>query len=121
MESKKELKEIDLKNRTCHYFDDIIRDLNIDFDNISLEEKSYKNKYEMILSYDISYKTLIGPDQLSVKSDKINGFIKIYAGIRYLVLYDYERYNAIDERIKNLVSEKSGITDIINYNFARIR
>ena len=29
MESKDELKEIDIKNRTCYYFDDIRRDTNI--------------------------------------------------------------------------------------------
>ena len=29
MERKDELKEIDIKNRTCYYFDDIIRDLDI--------------------------------------------------------------------------------------------
>ena len=35
MESKNELKEIDIKNCTCYYFDDIIRscDRNIDFNN----------------------------------------------------------------------------------------
>ena len=42
MESKDESKEIDIKNRTCYYFDDIMRDLDIDFDNILLEEKLYK-------------------------------------------------------------------------------
>ena len=39
MERKDELKEIDIKNRTCYYFDDIIRDLDIYFDNILLDEK----------------------------------------------------------------------------------
>ena len=27
MESKDELKEIDIKNRTCYYFDDTIKDI----------------------------------------------------------------------------------------------
>ena len=39
----------------------------------------------------------------------------------YLVLFASERYNAIYNRIKYLISEKSGITDSINHNFARIR
>ena len=39
MERKDELKEIDIKNRTCYYFDDIIRDLDIYFDTILLDEK----------------------------------------------------------------------------------
>ena len=29
MESKDELKEIDIKNRACYYLDDIIRDFDI--------------------------------------------------------------------------------------------
>ena len=32
MESKGELKESDIKNRTCYYFDDIITDRNINSD-----------------------------------------------------------------------------------------
>ena len=53
MESKNELKEIVIKNRTCYYFDDIIgvidRDSDFDFSGILLEEKSYKENYENIL------------------------------------------------------------------------
>ena len=51
MESKDELKEIDVKNRRCYYFDDImkVRDIdNIDFSDNLLDEKSYKT-YESIL------------------------------------------------------------------------
>ena len=40
MESKDELKETDIKNRTCYYFDDIIKDIDIDFNNILLDKKS---------------------------------------------------------------------------------
>ena len=32
MESKDELKEIDIKNCTCYYFDDIMRAWDIDID-----------------------------------------------------------------------------------------
>ena len=34
--------EIDIKNRTCYYFDDVVRVEDSDFDNILLDEKSYK-------------------------------------------------------------------------------
>ena len=43
MESKDKLKEIDIKNRTCYHFYDIIRDFDINFDNILLDEKLYEN------------------------------------------------------------------------------
>ena len=50
MESKDELKEIDIKNRTCYYFDDIIRvwNTNIYSIDILLDGKLYKEKYENI-------------------------------------------------------------------------
>ena len=50
MESS-ELKEIDIKNCTCYYFDDIIKIENFEFDNILIDGKLYKN----ILDYNISY------------------------------------------------------------------
>ena len=43
MESKNELKEIDIKNCTCYYFDDIVKIENLNLDNILMDEKSYKN------------------------------------------------------------------------------
>ena len=39
MELLYELKEIDIKNCTRYYFDDIMRVVDIDFDNILLHEK----------------------------------------------------------------------------------
>ena len=37
-----ELKEIDIKNRTCYYFDDKIKIEDFDFGNIPIDEKSCK-------------------------------------------------------------------------------
>ena len=58
MESKNELKETNIKNCTCYYFDDIVRVFgrDIDFSDILLDKKLYKEKYENILIYDISCK-----------------------------------------------------------------
>ena len=41
MESKNELKEIDIKNCTCYYFDDIIMGIDIYYSDILLQEKLY--------------------------------------------------------------------------------
>ena len=43
MESKDELKENDIKNGTCYYFDDTMKVADINYDNILLVKKSYKN------------------------------------------------------------------------------
>ena len=42
MESKEELKETDIKNRTYYYFHDIMKVIDTDFSDISLDEKLYK-------------------------------------------------------------------------------
>ena len=103
MESKDELKEIDIKNRTCYYFDNITRVIDIDFSDILLDEKSYEN----ILIDDISCKTFMGAKPLRIWFEKIDRFIKTYDGIRYLVLFASERYYVIYDRINYLVSEKA--------------
>ena len=36
-----DLKEINIKSRTCYYFDYIIKIEDFDFDNILLDKKSY--------------------------------------------------------------------------------
>ena len=55
MESKDELKEIDIKNRTCYYFDDIMSVKDFDLRDILLAEKLYEN----ILIYDIYIRTIL--------------------------------------------------------------
>ena len=62
--------------------------------------------------YNISCKTLIDPKPLRVRFDKIDGFIRIYKGTKYLVLLGPEKYDAIYNRIRYLISLKSYITDV---------
>ena len=42
MESNDQLIQIDIKNRTCYYFDDLIRTEDYNLDNILIDEKSYE-------------------------------------------------------------------------------
>ena len=58
---------------------------------------------------------------LYIKFDKTDEFIKFYDGIGYLVLFGGGFYDEIFDRIKYLISKKSGTTDSINHNFVRIR
>ena len=62
--------------------------------------------------YDISYKTLIGSKPLHIRFDEIDGFIRIYDGTRYLTMFGSEKYDATYDRIRYLISLKSGITYI---------
>ena len=58
---------------------------------------------------------------MRIRFDKIDGFIKIHNGIRYLVLFDCGCFDKICDRIKYLLSKKRFITDSISYNFGRIK
>ena len=59
-----ELKQINIKNCACYYFDDILKIEDFHIDNILIDEKSYKN----ILVYNISYKSLIDSEPLRLDS-----------------------------------------------------
>ena len=68
------------------------------------------------------YKTSTGPKPLRIKFDKIDGFIVILDGkIKHLWLIDYGLFNKIFDKIKYLITEKSGIKNSINHNFGKIR
>ena len=91
------INNINIKNHTCYCFDDIIRIADFYFDIILLDKKSYEN----VLVYNISYKSLIFAKLLRIRLDKIDGFIKVYDGTVYLVLFDPEKYYAINNRIRD--------------------
>ena len=55
-----------------------------------------------------------------IRFDKIDGSIKIYDETRYLTLFGSEKYNAIYDKIRYLISLKSSITYIFSYYFAKI-
>ena len=63
-----------------------IRFEDFDFDNILIDEKSYEN----VLIYNISQRTLIGPTPLRIRFDKIDGFIRVCNGTRYLISFGPE-------------------------------
>ena len=113
MESNDKLKEIDIKNCTCYYFNNIIKIEDFDFDNV----KSYKN----ILVHDISYKTLIGAKPFDIRFDKRNEFIRVYNGARYLVLFGLEKYDPNFYRIGYIIGVKSGITYVISHYYGKIK
>ena len=117
MESNGKLKEINIKNQMYYYFDDIIKIEDFNFDNILIDGKSCKN----ILAYDISYKTLIGAKPLRIRFDKVDVFIKDYNGTRYLVLFGLEKYDAIYNRIRYFIGQKSSTAYVFYHNYEKIK
>ena len=63
--------------------------------------------YENILVYNISYKTLIGAKPLRIRFDRIDGFIRVYDGNRYLVLFGAAKYDPIYNRIRYKSNSKN--------------
>ena len=110
-----EFNKVCIKNRTCYYFDEIIKLGDFDLDNVLIDEKSHKN----VLIDDILYKTLIDPKHLRIRFDKMDGFI--YDGTRYLTLLVSEKYDVTYDRIRYLTSLKSDITYIFCHYFAKIK
>ena len=69
----------------------------------------------------MTFHTKLGGKYLRVRFDQVDLFIIVYDGTRYLVLFSSEKYDAIHNRIRFLISQKSGITYIISQNYVRIK
>ena len=84
------IKDIDIKNHTYYFFDDIINIKNCDPNKIEIDENSYKN----ILIYDIGYVTIkylkyvkinsINPLYLNI--NKMHGYLEEINKNKYLTL-----------------------------------
>ena len=55
--------------------------------------------------YEISYKNLTGWKPFRIRFNQIAGFIRIYDGTRYLLLFGLEKYDDIYNRIRYLISQ----------------
>ena len=102
METNEWSKEFNIKNRTCYHLDEIIKFEYFYFENVLIDEKPNEN----VLAYNISYKTFIGTQLFRIRLDKIDEFIRVYVGTRYLVLFGTEKYDIIYIRIRYLTDAK---------------
>ena len=84
------VKDINIKNQTYYFFDDIINIKDFDPNNIKIDEKTYKN----ILIYYIGYVTIKDSRYLRIYSlnplylifDKVCGCFEEIRGNKYLML-----------------------------------
>ena len=64
---------------------------------------------------------MIDAKPLPVRFNKINIFIKVYDGVRCLVLSGTEKYDLIETRIKYCIEVKSGIKYVFSHNYAETK
>ena len=81
-------KEIDIKKRTCYFFDDIINIKSFDPNISRIDDKQYKFFLIFYIGYlavkNFSYIKISSANPLYIISNKINGYIEESNGNRYL-------------------------------------
>ena len=48
-------------------------------------------------------------------------YLLVYDRTRYLILFESEKYHVIQNKIRYLISQKSGITYLISHNYGKIK
>ena len=86
MESKSKLKEVNILNCTCFYFDDYCID-DLDIGNILLNEKLYEN----YLIYDVAYNTPHGVNSLLIFSIKENDLLENMIALNIWHYFNYSQ------------------------------
>ena len=89
------IKEINIKNRTYYFLDEMINIKDFDSNLLKIDKMSYKN----IDIYYIGYITMKDSDYVKVSSviplyliiDKVDGYVKEKNGNKYLILTSTEK------------------------------
>ena len=98
------VKDINIKNHTDYFFDDIIKIKDFDPNNIKVDEKSYKN---IIIYYiacvtieDSKYEKINSVNYLSLMFNKVNRYLEEINGNKYFTLVPA---NESKEKIKKVL------------------
>ena len=96
------------------FFYDIIKLEDFDLDNILIDQNHIK------IFWYITFH-LFSPKPLRIRFDKIYGFIRIYDATRYLISLGPEKFDVSYNRLRYLISLKSGITCIFSHYYRKIK
>ena len=58
---------------------------------------------------------------MHIRFDKIDGFIRVYNGAIYLVLFGPEKYDSIYIKLRYILTLKSSTTDVFFQNYAKMK
>ena len=57
---------------------------------------------------------MIGAKPLRIRSDKVDGFIRVYDETKYLVLLGHKKYDTIFDNIRYLINQKKMVWHILS-------
>ena len=122
MKISNKVKDINIKNHTYYFFDDIINIKDFDSSNIKIDKKSYKN----ILTYYIAYVTIKDSKYVKINSvyplylmfNRMHGYFEEINGNKYLMLVPT---NESKEKIKKYEELWTKINDLIRSVTKKIR
>ena len=106
---RNKVKDIDMKNHTYYFFNDITNIKNFDSNNIKIDRKSYKN----ILIYYIGYVTIKDSEYVKISCvnpsylifGKVNGYFEEINGNEYLTLVLTNESKGIRKKYEELWSK----------------
>ena len=130
MRTSNNVKDINIKNRTYYFFNDIIFTEHFDPNNIEIYEKSYKN----ILIYYNEYVTIkkdikiYSVNPLYLIFGKVNGYFEEINENRYLTLFPtseskekIKKYKELWIKIKDLITSITKTSDDYDEKYIKIK
>ena len=108
------VKDIDVKNRTYCFFNDIINIKKFDSNDIKINENSYKDIFIYYIGYvmikDSKYVKINSVNPLYLIFRKVNGYFEEINGNKYLTLVPT---NESKEKIKKYKELRNKIRDVV--------
>ena len=86
---------------------------DFDFDNILINKKLIQ-KYFVLWYY---IQNLFSSKPLHIRFDEVDDIIRVYDGIRYLILFGSEKYDSIYNIIRHLRSQKMILQIFVKENW----
>ena len=114
------IKEINIKNRTYYFFDDMINIKDFDPNLLKIDKKSYKN----INIYYIGYITMKSSNYVKIKSanplyltiSEVDGHIKEKNGSKYLIFNSTDKNKEVLKKYKKLWNGITNEIETINWS-----
>ena len=112
------IKQIDIKNHTIYFFNDMINNKDLHWSLIKIDKKSYKNIGIYILVTSLKtiddYENINGVNLLYVITGKANGYIEENNGNKYLVFISTDGNKNILAKLTKLWDDIKHFIETIN-------